>query len=97
MFVRPDLFYWRQHFDVSGVGEQAPALLSVRARQGIAIDHAYDVLDVRTNERVGTLVKKGLKSIVRDRFEVLDPSGTRSAPWKRRAIRSAAASPTLAG
>ena len=75
MFARPPVLNLRQQFDVCGVAEQALPLLSVRARQVIAIDHAYDVLDVRTNERVGTLVKKRLKSIVRDRFDVHDPIG----------------------
>ena len=47
-------------------------ILSIKARQVIDFSAAYDVVDATTNERVGTLRRKGWRSMVRDEWEILD-------------------------
>lgn len=47
-------------------------VLSIQARQIIDFAAAYDVVDSRTGEKVGALRRKGLQSIVRDRWILMD-------------------------
>ncbi|MFH5806036.1 hypothetical protein [Alienimonas sp. DA493] len=46
--------------------------LKIAARSVIDFSAAYDVTDSRTGELIGTLRRKGLKSMFRDAWEVLD-------------------------
>src|SRR6185503_2141712 len=48
-------------------------LLTIQARQIIDFSAAYDVVDPRTRGKVGALKRKGLKSMLRDEWVVLDP------------------------
>jgi hypothetical protein len=50
-------------------------LLRVKSRQVVALNFAYDVSDAETGELLGAVHKQGLRSLVRDRFVLLDPSG----------------------
>lgn len=54
--------------------EKTRELISIRARQMIDFAAAYDVVDSRTGEKLGVLRRKGFASIVRDTWEILDPS-----------------------
>ena len=47
-------------------------LLSIKARQILDFSAAYDVVDARTGEKVGALQRKGLKSMLRDEWTILD-------------------------
>ncbi len=47
-------------------------LLVIKARQIMDFSAAYDVTDSATGQKVGALRRKGLKSILRDEWEVLD-------------------------
>lgn len=47
-------------------------LLSIQARSIIDFSAAYDVTDSTTGERVGTLLRRGAKSLLRDEWHVLD-------------------------
>lgn len=44
----------------------------IKARQIIDFSAAYDVVDSATGQRVGALRRKGLASILRDEWEILD-------------------------
>lgn len=46
--------------------------LIIKARAIIDISAAYDVIDGKTQQRVGVLQRKGLRSIFRDEWSVLD-------------------------
>lgn len=48
-------------------------VLAIRARQILDIAATYDVYDSATNEKVGALKRKGLKSILKDEWIVMDP------------------------
>jgi uncharacterized protein YxjI len=47
-------------------------LLYIQARSIIDFGAAYDVIDSLTNEKVGVLRRKGFRSILRDKWEILD-------------------------
>jgi len=47
-------------------------LLTIKARSVIDFSAAYDVVDAKTGEHVGTLRRKGMKSIVRDEWDILN-------------------------
>ena len=55
---------------------KANELLTIKARNIIDFSAAYDVTDAQTGEVVGTLRRKGWKSLVRDAWEILDPAGS---------------------
>ena len=47
-------------------------LLTIKARQIIDFSSAYDIEDTTTGEKLGALKRKGWKSIVRDRWILMD-------------------------
>ena len=48
-------------------------ILSIQARQVIDFSAAYDVVDSATGVKVGALRRKGMRSIFRDEWLILDP------------------------
>lgn len=50
-------------------------VLLIKARQILDFYAAYDVIDSKANERVGTLKRKGLKSILKDEWVLMDAGG----------------------
>jgi hypothetical protein len=53
--------------------EMHAELLLIQARRVLDISAEYDVTDSQTGEKVGVLKRKGLKSMVRDEWIVMDP------------------------
>ena len=47
-------------------------LLNIKARKILDFSSAYDVVDSQTNEKVGVLKRKGLKSILKDEWIFMD-------------------------
>lgn len=47
-------------------------LLSIKARSIIDFSASYDVVDATTGEKVGAYRRRGLKSMLRDKWEMLD-------------------------
>jgi uncharacterized protein YxjI len=47
-------------------------LLSIKARQILDISATYDVTDAATGQKIGALRRKGMKSIIRDEWLILD-------------------------
>jgi len=47
-------------------------LLLIKARQIIDFSAAYDVLDAKTLEKIGVFKRKGMKSILRDEWFIMD-------------------------
>lgn len=74
LFVRHKMFTLRDEWNIfRDESEQAP-LIRVKARQALAINIVTDVFDAVTGSTVGTVRNKGLKSIVRDTWEILGDS-----------------------
>lgn len=75
MRVRHPLLRFREQFTVfADEGETTP-ILDIRARQIVAINFTFDVVDAATGAMLGSVQKRGMRSLVRDRFLILDPSG----------------------
>jgi len=47
-------------------------LLLIKARQILDISAVYDVIDSRSQQKVGALKREGLKSIMKDEWKILD-------------------------
>lgn len=73
-FVKHPLLRLRQEFTLYTDESETQPLLTIRARQVVALNRCLDVFDARTGERVGTIRSRGLKSIVRDTWDILDPN-----------------------
>jgi len=55
------------------------ALLQIKARSVIDFGATYDITDVKTGENIGAARRKGLKSLFKDTWEILDPQGNKYA------------------
>jgi uncharacterized protein YxjI len=75
MFVKHPVLRLREEFQVYADEAQTRPLLRVKSKQVIAINFAFDVTDATSGQLYGTVQKRGWKSIVRDKFLILDPTG----------------------
>lgn len=75
MYIQHPLLKLREEFMVYADEAKARPLLKVKAQQVIAINFSYQVSDAQTGEVLGSVQKNGLRSIVRDKFVIFDPSG----------------------
>lgn len=72
MFIKHPLLKLRQEFTIFADEGETQPLLRVKARQVVALNVAHDVFDARTGERVGSIRSRGLKSMLRDTWDILD-------------------------
>jgi len=72
MFSEQKMFRLREDIRVYDGEDKAREVLSVKARQIMDFSAAYDVVDTELNQKVGVLRRKGLRSLLRDEWEVLD-------------------------
>jgi len=72
MFSEQKMFRLREDIRVYSDESKTQEVLSIKARQIIDFSAAYDVVDTAMNQKVGVLRRKGLRSILRDEWEVLD-------------------------
>lgn len=72
MFSQQKMFKLREDIRVFADEEKTQELLQIKARQIVDFSTAYDVIDSAYNQKVGVLRRKGLRSILRDEWEVLD-------------------------
>ncbi len=74
-YVEQKAFKLKEDITVFADEEKQNALLTIKARQVIDFSAAYDVQDVATGETVGALKRKGLKSILRDEWIIMNGDG----------------------
>ncbi len=72
MFSEQKMFRLREDIRVYSDESKAQEVLSIKARQIMDFSASYDVVDTAMNQKVGALRRKGLRSILRDEWEVLD-------------------------
>jgi len=72
LFSEQKMFKLREDIRVYADENKAREVLSIKARQIMDFSAAYDVMDSELNQKVGALRRKGLRSILRDEWEVLD-------------------------
>lgn len=75
MYIKHPLLKLREEFTVYADEAQTKPLLFMKSRQMIAINFSYEVVDAQTGQALGTVQKKGLRSLIRDKFLILDPRG----------------------
>ena len=71
-FVKQASFKLREDIRVFSDESMSRELLTIKARSVIDFGATYDVVDSRTQEKVGALRRKGLKSILKDEWVVID-------------------------
>ena len=72
LFSEQKMFRLREEIRVYDSEDKSREVLSIKARQIMDFSAAYDVVDTELNQKVGVLRRKGLRSILRDEWEVLD-------------------------
>lgn len=72
MFSEQKMFKLREDIRVFSDESKTQEVLQIKARQIIDFSAAYDVIDSAYNQKVGVLRRKGMRSILRDEWEVLD-------------------------
>ncbi len=72
-FVKHPLLKLREQFTIFQDESQTRPMLFIKARQLIGFNICFDVADAASGQRVGTIRRRGLKSMFRDTFEILDP------------------------
>jgi len=75
MYVRHPLLKLREEFTVYADEARSQPLLFIKARQALALNFTFDVTDITTGQMLGSVQKQGLKSLIRDKFLILDPNG----------------------
>jgi uncharacterized protein YxjI len=72
MFSEQKMFKLREDIRVYADESKSQEVLSIKARQIVDFSAAYDVVDTAYNQKVGTLRRKGWRSMLRDEWEVLN-------------------------
>lgn len=72
LFSEQKMFKLREDIRVYADENKSQEVLSIKARQIMDFSAAYDVVDTAMNQKVGVLRRRGLQSILRDEWEVLD-------------------------
>jgi hypothetical protein len=72
LFSRQKAFKLREDFRVWTGEDMQTEVLWMQARKIIDFASAYDVIDSTTGQKVGAFKRKGLKSIVRDEWILMD-------------------------
>jgi uncharacterized protein YxjI len=74
LFSEQKMFKLREDIRVFSDEQKSQEVLAIKARQIVDFSAAYDVIDSTSGTKVGALRRKGLKSILKDEWEVLDAS-----------------------
>ena len=72
LYSEQKMFRLREDIRIYSDESKSQEVLTIKARQIIDFSAAYDVMDSLTGEKVGVLRRKGLASLLRDEWEVLD-------------------------
>jgi uncharacterized protein YxjI len=72
LYVEQKLFRLKEDIRVYGDEAKTREVLLIKARTIIDFSAAYDIIDALEGRKVGVLRRKGLKSMVRDEWDVLD-------------------------
>src|SRR5512146_2095949 len=72
LFSEQKMFRLREDIRVFADEGKNQEILMIKARQIIDFSASYDVIDSAANQKVGVLRRRGLKSLLRDEWEVLD-------------------------
>lgn len=74
LFSEQKMFKLREDIRIYTDEKKSQEVLAIRARQILDFSAAYDIFASDEGQKVGVLRRKGLSSLVRDEWEVLDAS-----------------------
>lgn len=74
LFSEQKMFKLREDIRVFSDETKTQEVLMIKARQIIDFSTAFDVVDSGTGQKIGALRRKGLASLLRDEWEILDTS-----------------------
>ena len=74
LFSEQKMFKLREDIRVYSDESKTQEVLMIKARQIVDFSAAYDVVDSATGQKVGALRRRGLASLLRDEWEILDVS-----------------------
>jgi len=72
LFSEQKMFRLREDIRVYADEARTQEVLIVKARQIVDFSAAYDVVDSTSQQKIGTLRRKGWRSLLRDEWQVLD-------------------------
>lgn len=72
LYSRQKIFKLKEDIRVYNDLERHDEVLHLSAKQILDFSGAFDVIDSKTREKVGTLRRKGIRSMIRDKWEILD-------------------------
>ena len=72
LYVEQKMFRFKEDIRIYNDESKSQEVLLIKARSVIDFNAAYDVVDAGFNQKVGTLRRKGWRSMMRDEWEVLD-------------------------
>jgi uncharacterized protein YxjI len=72
MFSEQKMFRLREDIRVYSDESKTQEVLSIKARNIMDFSASYDVVDTALNQTVGVLRRRGLRSLLRDEWEILD-------------------------
>ena len=72
LFSEQKMFKLREDIRVFSDESKSQEVLMIKARQIIDFSAAFDVVDSATGQKIGALRRKGLASLLRDEWEILD-------------------------
>ena len=75
LFSEQKAFKLREDIRVYGDESKRNEVLSIKTPQILDISATYDIMDTPSQAKVGSLKRKGLKSILKDEWEIYDPQG----------------------
>lgn len=75
LFSEQKAFKLREDIRVYEDESKTREVLAIRTAKILDISAIYEVIDSNSGEKIGSLKRKGIKSIVRDEWEVHDPQG----------------------
>lgn len=75
LFMRQRGFRLKEDLRIFTGEDMREEVLRIKARSIIDFGATYDVVDSATGENLGALRRKGLKSLLKDEWVILDPEG----------------------
>jgi hypothetical protein len=72
LYSRQKIFKLKEDIRVYNDLERHDEVLHLDARQILDFSGAFDVIDSKTREKIGCLRRKGICSMIRDKWEILD-------------------------
>ena len=75
LYSRQKIFKLKEDIRVYNDLEMHDEVLHLNAKQILDFSGAFDVIDSKTREKIGTLRRKGIRSVIRDKWEILDENG----------------------